>query len=118
MTTITYAGATAPIVPTAVDGYESERESGTVLHPIAGRSSPDATLAPASLRTGVLRLVFPTEAESKAAEDAHALPLAFTLTTGLSTIDMYYVVTGRARRTLSQTRVEWIVEVPFQEVTP
>lgn len=119
-TTITYPGATAPIVPILVDGYASNRQSGVTVHPIAGRSSPDVTLAPAALRTGVLRLLFSEEADAKAAEDAHALPVAFTLSSDdRTTIDMYYVVTDSIARTLDgQTRAVWIIEVPFQEVTP
>lgn len=117
---ITYPGATTPITPIHVNGYESSRESGVVIHPIVGRSSPDVTLAPAALRAGTLNLLFDDETESRAAEDAHALPLAFTLVSAArTTIDMYYVVTGATRRTLNSVdRRHWVVEVPFQEVSP
>ena len=117
---ITYPGASAPIVPDIVDGYEAGRESGTVVHPIAGRESPDATLAPARLRAGVLRLVFGDEVAAKAAVDAHALPVAFTFTsTDAPTVGMYYVVIDDVRPALDDaTRDAWVVEVPFQEVAP
>lgn len=121
-TIITYVGAVTPIAPIVVDGYESQRTSGNVVHNIVGRSSPDVTLGPASLRTGTLELVFPDELDAKAAEDAHALPVAFTLSSDdRSTIEMYYVVNNndRVRRALDdETREVWIVSVPFQEVAP
>lgn len=120
--TITYPGAVDTINPDQIDGYDSERESGNVLHPIAGRASGDATLAPAQLRTGTLRLVFADEAASKAAEDAHSLPVAFTFSASdLSTVDMYYILQpgGRVRRSIDEeTRNAWLLEVPFQEVSP
>lgn len=118
MNTITYPGATEPITPAAIDGYQAARESGTVLHPVVGRESPDVTLAPASLRAGTLVLVFPDRDSAAVAFDAFAQPVAFTLTTATPSFDMYFVVTDLVRATLGSTRVEVVLEVPFQEVAP
>lgn len=119
---ITWAGATTPIVPLVIDGYDSSRQSGTVVHPIAGRADPDVTLAPAGLRTGTLRLVFADETDAKTAEDEHAEARAFTLSDDdRATVAMYYVVDagGDITRSLDDTtRDAWVVEVPFQEISP
>jgi hypothetical protein len=118
MTTITWAGATSPITPTVVDGYESTRTGGNVVHPIAGRSDPDVTLAPAGLRRGTLRCVFDSATASKEAEDAHAAARAFTLTSDTATVEMYYIVDGEISRVLDASRAGWILSIPFQEIAP
>lgn len=115
-------GATI-ITPDQVDGYTSIRESGNIVHRILGNPSPDVTFRPAQLRTGTLRLVFDSEAEAKAAEDAHATA---TTTCTLDsddapTVAMTYVTDGAGRISRSlddETRDAWILEVPFQEVVP
>lgn len=122
--TITYAGATTPIQPYDITQYETSRTAGTVSHPIAGRADPDATLAPAGLRRGVLWLVFDTAAASADAESKHALPAAFTLADDENpSVNMYYVVSGgeisrRHDRDLVDGRALWLLGVPFQEVVP
>lgn len=118
MSTITI-GATV-ITPTVVDGYESSRQSGNIVHQILGTSSPDVTFRPAQLRRGSLRLVFASEAAAKAAEDAHATAGTCELSDGdVETVDMVYVVDGEIRRTLDDaTRHVWVVTVDFQEVSP
>jgi hypothetical protein len=144
-TTITYPGGI--IAPTLVNGYDSERATGTVVHQILGRSDPDVTIRPAALRSGRLRLIFadtpasssdgglvydgdgyivetgggsvPAGADSKACEDAHAAGGVFTLGGEERTsIPMSYVPKGAIRRTLDPDTMDvWIVEVDFHEVT-
>jgi hypothetical protein len=122
--TITYAGATTPILPFDVAQYETGRPAGTVTHQIAGRADPDATLAPAGLRTGTLWLVFATEADAADAETRHGLASAFTLTDDETpSVGMYYVVangdiTRRYEAQLDDGRSLWMIGVPFQEISP
>lgn len=116
---ILHAGGT--IEPTLILGYSSRRESGNLTHTIPGRGYPDATLRPAQLRTGTLTLGFegPTsEADSRAAEDAHATGSIFTLLADArQTVEMHYYPNGSISRDLEdETRDAWIVTVDFQEV--
>ena len=116
------AYSTGTIVPNIIDGYSSTRPGGTVVHPIAGSSSPDVTLRPAGTRTGTLRLVFEDEAESAAAEAALCAPEIFTLTsTDRPTLPMSFVIpeSGRIERELDDgTRDAWVLRIDFQEVAP
>ena len=106
------------IEPAAVDGYMSSRQSNNVVHVIPGSSAPEITLRPASLRSGVLRLVFADEEAAKAAEDAHSTGAGFTLTSAeRSTVAMYYVVSGEVSRELGNAG-HWIVNVGYQEIAP
>ncbi|MBN9207282.1 MAG: hypothetical protein J0H96_01300 [Microbacterium ginsengisoli] len=114
--TITTSSTT--ITPDAVDGFESQRAAGTLVHPILGSSSPDITLRPARLRSGTLRLVFLSETAAKAAEDALSAAAVFTLTTDRTTLPSTLVITDRITRALDDaTRAAWIVTVGYQEVT-
>lgn len=124
MSTIITIGASV-IAPAAVEGYESARPGGVLVHEILGRANPDVTLRVAGLRTGRLRLVFVganAEADSLAAETAHSGAVVASLTsTDRPSVPMSYVVpsTGSVTRSLSTTtRAAWAVEVDFQEVTP
>lgn len=117
-TTITYSSGT--ITPAVVDGYSSARSGGTLLHWVSNVASPDVTLRPADLRSGSLRLVFPDDASSAAAEMALSAPEVFTLaSTDLGSIPMAFVVpeTGQILRELDDaTRRVWVLTVDFQEV--
>ena len=121
---ITYAGATTPITPFDVTRYETGRTPGNVTHPIAGRAEDDVTLAPASLRAGTLWLVFESASAAMAAENVHALPVAFTLVDAESpTLNMFYIVHGgelqrRFETALDDGRALWLVGVPFREIMP
>jgi hypothetical protein len=101
--------------PTVVDGYDSARESRSIIHNILGRETPDVTIRPAALRAGTLRIVF-DEAASKACEDAHATGVVFSLVSDLGTIEMSYIAAGRIARSIDKTRAAWILEVDYQEV--
>ena len=113
------------ISPSLILGYESEREAGTLVHPILGSSDDEITLRPARRRTGTLRLAFldeRSESDSLDAETALSQGAVFTLTSDdRTTIAMQFVVpsTGRVVRRLDdETRLDWTVTVDFQEVTP
>lgn len=105
------------LTPDAIDGYSSERESGNIVHPILGRANPDTTLRAASLRTGTLRLTFGGEAESKEAEDVHAVGGVFAIISPeRSSVEMSYTLAdrGRIRRTWDNAGF-WTLEVDYQE---
>lgn len=115
---------TTVITPTQVLRVDGMQMAGNKVHPIIGRADPDVTLRPAGTRTGTLELGFhglTSEADSKAAADAHALGGVFTLTTDdRVTLTMFYVVRdgGQIARTLEpESRDAWLVTVDFQEVT-
>ena len=115
-------GGPTTIAPDAVEGYESNREGGTLVHPILG-GAPDVTLRQAQLRAGKLVLKFVSatgEADSKTAEDSLSSAAVFTFSeTSAATIGMRFVVpdSGGVRRALSaQTGRVWAVTVDFQEV--
>lgn len=118
--TITRAGSATVITPDLVFPYESSDESGTVLHPIAGRGNPDVSLAEAALPAGVLRLFFLTYEAADAARLFHRAPSAFSLSAPeMPWLPTYYVVIDRIGRAQQETnRARWIIDVPFQEVTP
>jgi hypothetical protein len=106
------------LVPLVINGYESSRQSGNLVHPIMGRANPDITFRPAMLRTGTLRLVFLDETASKQAEDEHAIARVWqVITPDRLTVEMSYVTNGSIVRTLDDaTRDAWIVSIDYQEV--
>lgn len=119
-TVITYTGGS--ITPDMVLSFQSSREAGNIVHPILGRANPDVTFRPAMLRTGTLQLGFyasTAEADSLAAEEAHALGVVFTLaSTDRSSIEMSYVVSGGVVRSLvvPSGQGAWTLDIDFQEV--
>lgn len=116
----TIAHADGIITPDQVLRFQSDRDSGNIVHTIPGRVSPDVTLRPASLRTGTLELMFRDEQDSRDAEDAHATGSTFALIAPeRPTVETFYVVTGTITRELDpQTRDRWIVRVDYQEIDP
>lgn len=116
MTSMTNGAVT--VTPVDILGYKSARSARTVLHSIIGRSAPDVSFAPASLRRGTLETFFTSEAAALAAEQAHATPAVWTLIeTGVTSIAMRYVVAeGEITRELDEGRRRWTVSIPFQEV--
>lgn len=116
------------LVPDVVDGFESVRETQSIVHRVLGRPYPDVTLRPATARTGTLKLVFGNEAAAAHAEAVHAAPGILKLQAAFDydanevirpTVEMLYVPAGRITRTLDpDTRDVWIVTVDFQEVEP
>lgn len=124
MADIITSGA-AVIAPTIILGYESSRETRTVVHPILGRPAPDATLRPAGLRTGRLELGFTAataEADSAAAETILSAAATFTLVSAdRTTAQMAFVLPegGRLSRALDDsTRNAWVVSFDWTEITP
>lgn len=115
MTTITQGGTT--LTPTLVLGYESERESGNIVHPIIGTGIPDITFGPASLRTGTLTIFCLDHAAALAVEALHLVAGYFVLAdVDLPGINMKYVPAGKIAVKLDDARKRWTVEIDFQEV--
>ena len=117
-TVITYAGGT--ITPEVVNGFESSRETNTIVHNILGRSDPDITYRPAGLQSGRLTLVFASGAAARAAEAALVVvPRSFQLSDpDAPSAGMRFVVAGgevNIRFDLD-TQTVWLVEIPFQEI--
>jgi hypothetical protein len=115
----TVATRTASSTPLLVNGFETRRDTRSVLHTVMGRTDPDVTLLPATLRIGTLRLLFDNETDAAEADAMHAQPQVFTFRdSDLSSVDMKYVVSGAVTRSLDDaSRSLWTVGVDFQEVT-
>lgn len=112
----TIVSGTLELAPITMTGYESSRETTSLVHEILGRATPDITLRPARSRTGTLTLVFALEVDALAAEAAHAEGRIFTIQHPTrSSIDMDYVPAGRVVRALLPTG-DWTVSIDFQEV--
>lgn len=114
-------GGAAPIYPSIVLGFESERDGGSLVHQILGNSNPDVTLRPAQLRSGTLKLTFlsdSSEEDSRTSELTLSQGTVFTLLeTDRSSVGMQFVVSGKIRRALdAETRDDWTVEVDYTEV--
>ncbi|MCK2028095.1 hypothetical protein KZC56_17495 [Microbacterium sp. SSW1-47] len=116
--TITHAAGS--ITPRVIEGYTATREARTVIHDILNQSNPDVTLRAAGPRRGSLKCVFPTETEAVAAFGVFSVPQVLLLTdAAVPSVGMSFVV-AEGDLTVSldpDTRVVWIVNVPFVEVT-
>jgi hypothetical protein len=112
-------GTTARTTPLLTAGYQSSRQSRTVVHEVLGRSYPDVTVFPMSLRSGTLTLVYDNEADAAEAERMHAAGQVMTYAdSDLPSASMTYIVSGTLTRELDpQTRTVWLVAVAYQEVT-
>lgn len=110
---------TGTITPEVVNGFESARETRTIVHTVLGRPEPDITFRDPGLRSGTLTLVFATGAASAAAEANLSIPQVLTLTDpDAPEVAMSFVVAGGmidARLDLD-TQTVWTLAVPFQEV--
>lgn len=110
---------TARTTPILTDGYQSNRTSRTVVHEVLGRSYPDITQFPMSLRSGTLTLVYSNEADAVEAERMHVGGYVMTYAdSDLPSAAMTYIVNGSLTRELDpETRSVWLVTVDYQEVT-
>jgi hypothetical protein len=114
----TVTHSTGTITPTAIEGYESEREAYTVVGDILNRSNPDVTFRAFGLRTGSFRLIFADEAAALAAEAALSVPQVLTINNpDVASLVMSFVIAGGSL-SLQQDTHFWRLLVPFHEVTP
>ena len=119
-TTITAStGTPTTSTPTLVLGYETTRAGANITHELISGDLA-VVLRPGRLRSGTLRLFYPSESAAFGAMDMHARRATFTLNdTDRAPVNMTYVVTdgGRVALTLDdETRTVWTVMVDFQEV--
>lgn len=116
MTTITANDLGSETTPLLVTGYETRRESRTIIHRLLNGGVVAALREP-DPRSGDLVLLYATEADAKLCADMHARATTFTLTDeDLETIAMTYVVTGIGNVLEDQTRALWLVTISYQEV--
>jgi len=115
-TTIT-AGATT-ITPALVLGYDTTTRAGNVMHQIIGSSAPAVTFFPESLRSGELKLMFPSRALAWAAQTFLKAQTIFTLaSTDETLIGMKFVRDGSMSIALDNDMLEfWQLTVSYQEV--
>lgn len=110
------------ITPTLVNGFESRRDSRTVVHEIINGDEDDIDLRPAGLRRGRLELLFAGEDSEYASATAEAtIATASVFTFGdddRATVAMSFVVAGGTiERSLDDaTRDAWIVAFDWREV--
>lgn len=100
-------------------GYKYTSTSGNIGHELLNGGF-DVSLAPATLRSGRLELLFATEAEGSAAEALHRAPARLTLTDSERPVaSMQYVLAPGGRLALElddRTLERWVLLVEFQEV--
>lgn len=115
---ITLTRGATTLTPFDVLGWDSTRESRTVLHQPIDNPVPEVTGRPAAPRSGTLRLFFVSLDDAQAAEDAHAQPGPWLLVDPDGWFrTMRYVVTGPVRlASTSDDGDRWLVEVGYQEV--
>lgn len=111
---------TEDIVPDLIVGFQSRRIAGNVLHTVIGTAAPTVTLRPATLRSGVLTLLFADQDAAFHCEAMHAEPGIFTVYESTAPwATMTYVVAGDITADLDpDTQSVWFVTVAFQEVLP
>ena len=100
-----------------VMGYNPERESGNVVHPILGRADPDVTLKPLRLRAGTLELFMNTiEAAFALVEQLEEQGWQHLESTEAPLADMHFVVFGTVSIQADDDTDTFTVSVGFQEV--
>lgn len=118
MTTI--SDGTTTITPILIDGYESTREAGNVVHKILGTPVPAISLRAAGLRTGRLTALLESRAAALALENVLAGANLLTFTDTDTTLSMTFGLDGDGgivTRLDPATRRRWTVAWDFQEVT-
>lgn len=123
MTTLITTG-NAVITPTILLMVSEDAGGGSIVHKIVGRSDPDITLRPASLRTGALELGFSgagSESASAAAVSILRRAAVFAIAdSDRPSYNMSFVVPegGRISRAIEgETRDAFTITVDYQECT-
>lgn len=117
MTTTIFAGATT-ITPSLVLGYETASESGNRIHQIIGAQDPAVTLGSEGMRSGTLKMIYPTQALAWAARSFLKTSNIFTLaSTDETVIGMRFVRDGAMTIELDEdTLSTWILTIDYHEV--
>ena len=109
-----------PSEPVLVLGYEASRSVRTVVHDLIGGGIAVTHVEPRP-RSGILELLFETEATATACVTLHAADSSFEIVaTDRPGIAMTYVVAGGDLSIAldDETRELWVLRVPFQEIDP
>jgi hypothetical protein len=116
MTTFT-AGAST-YVPLTVDGFNSTRAGGNVVHELIGTTDDAIALAPARLRTGTFKCVFSSLALANAFANAMSAAASFSVAdTDVSAVNMSFVIQGNIAVELDdETRDAAIVTLDYREI--
>lgn len=117
MTTTIVSGSDI-ITPLDVIDYQSERESGNIVHRVINRQNADITLRPSQLRQGTLELIFTDENASLTALNIIATAgVMQVLDSDVPSIEMSFIASGRTSRTIDPSRVVWVLSIDYQEVS-
>jgi hypothetical protein len=112
-------GSSDIVVPILLTGYETTREAGGIVHRIANSNTNRATLRPAGPRSGTLELLVEDAAAAAVAAGRFSSANAWRVVDDETPeINMTFVITGGDITTQldDETRVRWLVRVPFEEV--
>jgi hypothetical protein len=107
----TISNADDTLTPLLVEGWQSSRETGTVLHVVLGSNSPAVTVRPARLRTGTLRTLWDDFTVACIVEQALAAGAVWTLADDdRPEIGMTFVVSGAVELELDDEtrRIAWV----------
>lgn len=113
----------SPTVPIAnlrfVVEYGAALDVENIVHPILNSAGHNVTFKPTRNRAGTLGLLFATAAHAWAAIALLRTAYTFTLTADVPELSMTFVLRQGALqpRNVPSFKV-WIVDVPFQDVTP
>lgn len=111
----TISDGVATVTVDAVDGYEGASETRTLAHDTL--TGVAFTLRPASPEAGTLTCVVESDAIATQLYDMARAGDLLTLATDRAGIGMQFAVTGGdVGRALDDTRMVWLVTIPFQEV--
>jgi hypothetical protein len=116
----TITDGTTTITPVLVLGYAASQTARNIFHDILDRPDPDVSLAPATLRSGTLRLLFDTTADAEAARAFHAQAARFIyVDADEPTASMVYALADSGTLDIEldpDTLSKCTLAVPFREV--
>lgn len=104
--------------PNLVLGYDASLPSRNVIHDVMDRADPDVTLREAGSRSGELALFYSNRAAAWDSVAMHKAANVFQFAdSDISQMAMKYVVDGDISIALDeQSRLYWLVTIPFREV--
>ena len=113
-----------PTVPIAnirfvLNDYETALKVENILHPVLNGAGHNITWKPTRNRAGTLTVLFATAAHAWAAVALLRTSYTFTLTADVPELSMTFAVRpGDLKPRNEQTFKVWLLDVPFQDVTP
>lgn len=115
----TVSNGTTTITVEGLDGWDSSRAGGNVIHPIVNSPAPSVSDRPASLRTGRHRFIVPELEDALELESMLAAIGTFTLNdSNVSAVAMTFKLAGRlAVYTDPGSSGKFVVDCEYAEVT-